>query len=102
MRGCKQDLAALVSLEAGKIRSEAEGEVQEMIDVCDFAVGLSRMLHGLTMHSEAYGQVTIGNPLEEGVLMGPLIDLQAVDKPTPSTGLVNCPSPRAFGSESSR
>jgi aldehyde dehydrogenase (NAD+) len=52
MRVFKQDLAALVSLEAGKIRSEAEGEVQEMIDICDFAVGLSRMLYGLTMHSE--------------------------------------------------
>jgi aldehyde dehydrogenase (NAD+) len=52
VRSCKQDLAALVSLEVGKIRSEAEGEVQEMIDICDFAVGLSRMLYGLTMHSE--------------------------------------------------
>jgi aldehyde dehydrogenase (NAD+) len=52
VRSCKQDLATLVSLEAGKIRSEAEGEVQEMIDICDFAVGLSRMLYGLTMHSE--------------------------------------------------
>jgi aldehyde dehydrogenase (NAD+) len=52
MRGFKQDLAALVSLEMGKIRPEAEGEVQEMIDICDFAVSLSRMLYGLTMHSE--------------------------------------------------
>ena len=42
----------LVTLEAGKIRSEGLGEVQEMIDMADFAVGLSRQLYGLTMHSE--------------------------------------------------
>src|SRR6266850_1612460 len=42
----------LVSLEAGKVLSEGLGEVQEMIDICDFAVGLSRQLYGLTMHSE--------------------------------------------------
>ncbi len=48
----KKDLGALVSLEMGKIRAEGEGEVQELIDVCDFAVGQSRMLYGLTMHSE--------------------------------------------------
>ena len=47
MRARKKELGALVSLEVGKIRSEAEGEVQEMIDICDFAVGLSRMLYGL-------------------------------------------------------
>ncbi|MEJ2235298.1 MAG: aldehyde dehydrogenase family protein [Syntrophobacterales bacterium] len=52
VRARKQELGALVSLEVGKIRAEAEGEVQEMIDVCDFAVGQSRMLYGLTMHSE--------------------------------------------------
>jgi len=52
LRVHKKDLGALVSLEVGKIRSEAEGEVQEMIDICDFAVGQSRMLYGLTMHSE--------------------------------------------------
>lgn len=51
----KEDLAALVSLEAGKITSEARGEVQEMIDVCDFAVGLSRQLYGRTMPSERPG-----------------------------------------------
>jgi aldehyde dehydrogenase (NAD+) len=49
------DLATLVSLEVGKITSEARGEVQEMIDVCDFAVGLSRQLHGRTMPSERPG-----------------------------------------------
>lgn len=48
----KADLATLVTLEAGKIESEALGEVQEMIDVCDFAVGLSRQLYGRTMPSE--------------------------------------------------
>ena len=48
----KQELSTLVSLEVGKIRAEAEGEVQEMIDICDFAVGQSRMLYGLSMHSE--------------------------------------------------
>lgn len=52
VRERKRELGALVSLEVGKIRSEAEGEVQEMIDICDFAVGLSRMLYGLTMQSE--------------------------------------------------
>ena len=46
------DLGLLVTLETGKIRSEGEGEVQEMIDMCDFAVGLSRQLHGLTIASE--------------------------------------------------
>jgi aldehyde dehydrogenase (NAD+) len=52
LRVHKSDLAELVTLEAGKIRSEALGEVQEMIDICDFAVGLSRQLHGLTIASE--------------------------------------------------
>ena len=52
LRAKKDALAALVSLEMGKIRTEGEGEVQEMIDICDFAVGLSRQLYGLTMTSE--------------------------------------------------
>ncbi|HSG63360.1 MAG TPA: aldehyde dehydrogenase family protein, partial [Gammaproteobacteria bacterium] len=52
LRAHKADLATLVSWEAGKIRQEALGEVQEMIDVCDFAVGLSRQLYGLTIASE--------------------------------------------------
>ncbi len=55
MREVKRDLGALVSLEVGKIRSEGEGEVQEMIDMADFAVGQSRMLYGKTMHSERAG-----------------------------------------------
>jgi len=52
LRTHKAALAELVTLECGKITSEALGEVQEMIDVCDFAVGLSRQLHGLTIVSE--------------------------------------------------
>jgi len=52
VRGRKRELGALLSLEVGKILSEAEGEVQEMIDICDFAVGQARMLYGLSMHSE--------------------------------------------------
>ncbi len=55
LRRAKADLAALVTLEVGKIVSEAEGEVQEMIDICDFAVGLSRQLYGLTIASERPG-----------------------------------------------
>ncbi len=51
----KQSLGALVSLEMGKSLQEGLGEVQEMIDICDFAVGLSRQLYGLTMHSERPG-----------------------------------------------
>ena len=52
LRVNKEALGALVTLEMGKIRAEGEGEVQEMIDICDFAVGLSRQLYGLTMASE--------------------------------------------------
>jgi aldehyde dehydrogenase (NAD+) len=48
----REELAALITLEVGKIRSEAQGEVQEVIDVCDFAMGLSRQLYGLTIVSE--------------------------------------------------
>ena len=52
LRENKEALGALVSYEMGKSFQEGLGEVQEMIDICDFAVGLSRQLHGLTMHSE--------------------------------------------------
>ena len=52
LREHKEDLGRLVSYEMGKIYQEGLGEVQEMIDICDFAVGLSRQLHGFTMHSE--------------------------------------------------
>ena len=55
LREVKEPLGKLVSYEMGKSYQEGLGEVQEMIDICDFAVGLSRQLHGLTMHSERPG-----------------------------------------------
>jgi aldehyde dehydrogenase (NAD+) len=55
LRDVKEPLGDLVTLEMGKIRAEGHGEVQEMIDVCDFAVGLSRQLYGLTLASERPG-----------------------------------------------
>ncbi|MEQ8206338.1 MAG: aldehyde dehydrogenase family protein, partial [Woeseia sp.] len=55
LRKAKDDLGRLVSIEVGKIPSEGLGEVQEMIDICDFAVGLSRQLYGLTIASERPG-----------------------------------------------
>ncbi|MFA5538526.1 MAG: aldehyde dehydrogenase family protein [Gemmobacter sp.] len=55
LRAAKDALGAVVTLEAGKITSEGLGEVQEMIDICDFAVGLSRQLYGLTIASERPG-----------------------------------------------
>ncbi len=55
LREHREDLGELVTIEAGKIRAEGIGEVQEMIDVCDLAVGISRQLHGLTIASERPG-----------------------------------------------
>ncbi|WP_371311966.1 L-piperidine-6-carboxylate dehydrogenase [Pseudovibrio flavus] len=55
LRAHKEDLGLLISIEAGKITSEGLGEVQEMIDICDFAVGLSRQLYGLTIATERPG-----------------------------------------------
>ena len=55
LRAAKEDLGRLVSIEAGKITQEGLGEVQEMIDICDLAVGLSRQLYGLTIASERPG-----------------------------------------------
>ncbi|MEI2805771.1 aldehyde dehydrogenase family protein [Albidovulum sp.] len=55
LRASKAELGAIVTLEAGKITSEGLGEVQEMIDICDFAVGLSRQIYGLTIASERPG-----------------------------------------------
>ena len=55
LRRLKEPLGRLVSYEMGKSLQEGLGEVQEMIDICDFAVGLSRQLHGFTMHSERFG-----------------------------------------------
>ncbi len=55
LREKKAALGALVTMEMGKIRAEGEGEVQEMVDICDFAIGLSRQMYGLTMPSERPG-----------------------------------------------
>lgn len=55
LRTHKEDLGRLISLEMGKIFQEGMGEIQEVVDICDFAVGLSRQLYGLTMHSERPG-----------------------------------------------
>ncbi|WP_077034641.1 aldehyde dehydrogenase family protein [Pelomonas sp. KK5] len=68
LRANKAALARLVSLEAGKVSSEGEGEVQEMIDICDFAVGLSRQLHGLTIASERPGHRMMEQYLPLGVV----------------------------------
>jgi aldehyde dehydrogenase (NAD+) len=68
LRERKHELADLVTLEAGKITSESLGEVQEMIDICDFAVGLSRQLHGLTIASERPGHRMMEQWLPLGVV----------------------------------
>lgn len=66
LRAHKEDLAQLVTLECGKILEEGRGEVQEMIDICDFAVGLSRQLYGLTIQSERPNHVMQENWLPLG------------------------------------
>jgi aldehyde dehydrogenase (NAD+) len=77
LRQYKAELGELVSIEAGKIRSEGLGEVQEMIDICDFAVGLSRQLHGLTIASERPGH----RLLETWQPMGPVGVISAFNFP---------------------
>ncbi len=77
LRAHKDDLGELVSIEAGKIRSEGLGEVQEMIDICDFAVGLSRQLHGLTIASERPGH----RLMESWHPMGPVGVISAFNFP---------------------
>ena len=77
LRAAKQELGALVTLEAGKITSEGLGEVQEMIDICDFAVGLSRQLYGLTIASERPGH----NMRETWQPMGPVGVISAFNFP---------------------
>ena len=77
LRQYKDELGELVSIEAGKIRSEGLGEVQEMIDICDFAVGLSRQLHGLTIASERPGH----RLLETWQPMGPVGVISAFNFP---------------------
>ena len=68
LRAHKTQLAQLVSIEAGKVTSEGLGEVQEMIDICEFAVGLSRQLHGLTIASERPGHRMMEQWLPLGVV----------------------------------
>ncbi|WP_298744839.1 aldehyde dehydrogenase family protein [uncultured Brevundimonas sp.] len=77
LRASKSDLARLVTLEAGKIVSEGLGEVQEMIDVCDFAVGLSRQLYGLTLPSERPGH----HMRETWQPLGPVLVISAFNFP---------------------
>jgi aldehyde dehydrogenase (NAD+) len=77
LREHKADLATIVTVEAGKIGSEALGEVQEMIDVCDFAVGLSRQLHGLTIASERPGH----RLMETWHPLGPCVVITAFNFP---------------------
>jgi aldehyde dehydrogenase (NAD+) len=73
----KQALGRLISLEAGKILSEGLGEVQEVIDICDFAVGLSRQLHGLTIASERPGHHLV----ERWQPLGPVAVITAFNFP---------------------
>jgi aldehyde dehydrogenase (NAD+) len=77
LRASKDDLARLVTLEAGKIVSEGLGEVQEMIDICDFAVGLSRQLYGLTIASERPGH----HMRETWQPLGPVLVISAFNFP---------------------
>jgi aldehyde dehydrogenase (NAD+) len=77
LRASKEDLAQLVTLEAGKILSEGLGEVQEMIDICDFAVGLSRQLYGLTIASERPGH----HMRETWQPLGPVLVISAFNFP---------------------
>lgn len=77
LREVKEPLGELVTLEMGKIKVEGMGEVQEMIDICDFAVGLSRQLYGLTMHSERPGH----RMYEQWHPMGPIAIITAFNFP---------------------
>lgn len=77
LRERKEDLAKLVTLECGKILEEGRGEVQEMIDICDFAVGLSRQLYGLTIASERPNHVMQENWLP----IGPVAIISAFNFP---------------------
>ncbi|MET0389455.1 MAG: aldehyde dehydrogenase family protein [Polyangiales bacterium] len=77
LRTHKAALGELVTLEAGKIRQEALGEVQEMIDICDFAVGLSRQLYGLTIASER----PLHRMQEQWLPLGPVAAITAFNFP---------------------
>jgi aldehyde dehydrogenase (NAD+) len=78
LREYQEPLGDLVSLEMGKIRAEGHGEVQEMIDICDFAVGLSRQLYGLTMQSERPAH----RMYEQWLPLGPVGVITAFNFPT--------------------
>ena len=77
LRAAREPLGRLVSLEAGKILPEGLGEVQEMIDICDFAVGLSRQLYGLTIASERPGH----RMMETWHPLGPVAVISAFNFP---------------------
>jgi len=77
LRVSKEDLARLVTLESGKILQEGLGEVQEMIDICDFAVGLSRQLYGLTIASERPNH----RMMEQWHPLGPILVISAFNFP---------------------
>jgi aldehyde dehydrogenase (NAD+) len=77
LREDKEKLARLVTIECGKPLSEGMGEVQEMIDICDFAVGLSRQLHGLTIASERPGH----RMMEQWHPLGPVLVISAFNFP---------------------
>jgi aldehyde dehydrogenase (NAD+) len=77
LREMKEPLGDLVTLEMGKIRAEGHGEVQEMIDICDFAVGLSRQLYGLTLASERPGH----RMMEQWHPLGPVGVISAFNFP---------------------
>jgi aldehyde dehydrogenase (NAD+) len=77
LRAHKDDLARLVTIECGKPLSEGHGEVQEMIDICDFALGLSRQLHGLTIASERPGH----RMMEQWHPLGPTLVISAFNFP---------------------
>ncbi|WP_397604095.1 aldehyde dehydrogenase family protein [Sphingorhabdus sp.] len=77
LREQKYDLARLVTIDCGKPLSEGLGEVQEMIDICDFAVGLSRQLHGLTIASERPGH----RMMEQWHPIGPVLIISAFNFP---------------------
>ena len=79
LRAAKDQLGTLVTLEMGKILAEGKGEVQEMIDIADFATGLSRQLYGLSMHSERAGTSTSvgesnGWPIRVGASENPVFE----------------------------
>ena len=77
LRAAKEPLARLVTIEAGKIFQESLGEVQEMIDICDFAVGLSRQLYGLTIASERPSH----RMMEQWHPLGPVLVISAFNFP---------------------